>query len=159
MAIVPLVMVAINMVYAASAYPFEMAIRLYESYQVTGSRACCVDYCRPSVSLRQSLAVVLFGVSLWGVHMGITQDLLATIVVDTASTYLRGAAYGYFNHVSGVAMVLASVLGGLLWDGLGASFTFYASAMFCVIALIGLKGSDCSESVYINCDLAICAEQ
>ena len=71
--------------------------------------------------------------------MGITQGLLATMVADTAPADLRGTAYGFFNLMSGIAMLLASVIAGLLWDGLGASFTFYVGAGFCVIALIGLK--------------------
>lgn len=83
-------------------------------------------------------AVVLAGVALWGVHMGITQGLLATMVADTAPADLRGTAYGVFNLMSGIAMLVASVVAGLLWDRLGASFTFYASAVFCIVALIGL---------------------
>ena len=74
--------------------------------------------------------VVLAGVALWGVHMGITQGLLATMVADTAPADLRGTAYGFFNLVSGIAMLLASVVAGLLWDRLGASVTFYAGAVF-----------------------------
>jgi MFS family permease len=60
------------------------------------------------------------------------------MVADTAPDDLRGTAYGFFNLVSGLAMLVASVLAGLLWDHLGASFTFYAGAAFCVIALVGL---------------------
>ena len=82
--------------------------------------------------------VVLLGVALWGVHMGMTQGLLATMVANTAPADLRGTAYGFFNLMSGLAMLLASVLAGLLWDQLGAAFTFYAGAGFCVIALLGL---------------------
>lgn len=83
-------------------------------------------------------SVVLAGVALWGIHMGITQGLLATMVAGTAPSDLRGTAYGFFNLVSGLAMLLASVLAGLLWDHLGASSTFYAGAAFCIIALMGL---------------------
>jgi len=82
--------------------------------------------------------VVLAGVALWGIHMGITQGLLATMVADTAPADLRGTAYGFFNLVSGLAMLVASVLAGLLWDRFGASFTFYAGATFCAVALVGL---------------------
>jgi MFS family permease len=70
--------------------------------------------------------------------MGITQGLLATMVADTAPENLRGTAYGFFNLMSGLAMLLASALAGLLWDQLGASFTFYAGAGFCIIALVAL---------------------
>jgi MFS family permease len=60
------------------------------------------------------------------------------MVADTAPADLRGTAYGFFNLMSGVAMLIASALAGLLWDRLGAAFTFYAGAAFCVVALIGL---------------------
>ncbi len=73
---------------------------------------------------------VLLGVGLWGVHMGITQGLLARMVADVTPADLRGTAYGFFNLMSGLAMLVASVLAGLLWDSLGASFTFYAGAAF-----------------------------
>ena len=83
-------------------------------------------------------ATVLAGVALWGIHMGMTQGLLATMVADTAPADLRGTAYGFFNLVSGVAMLVASALAGWLWDRWGASFTFYAGAAFCALALVGL---------------------
>ena len=86
-------------------------------------------------------AAVLLGVSLWGIHMGITQGLLATMVADTAPADLRGTAYGVFNLVSGVAMLIASLLAGLLWDQLGGSATFYASAACAMIALVSLARS------------------
>jgi MFS family permease len=70
--------------------------------------------------------------------MGMTQGLLATMVADTAPEDLRGTAFGFFNLLSGVSMLVASVLAGLLWDQLGASFTFYAGAVFCALALAGI---------------------
>lgn len=81
---------------------------------------------------------VLVGVALWGVHMGITQGLLATMVAGAAPAELRGTAFGFFNLVSGIAMLIASAVAGLLWDQFGAAFTFYASFAFSLIALIGL---------------------
>ncbi len=81
---------------------------------------------------------MLAGVALWGIHMGITQGFLATMVADTAPADLRGTAFGFFNLVSGIAMLIASAVAGLLWDQLGASFTFYAGAVFCAVALLGL---------------------
>jgi len=86
-------------------------------------------------------SVVLLGVALWGIHMGATQGLLATMVANTAPADLRGTAYGFFNLISGLAMLLASALAGLLWDRLGAPSTFYAGAIFCLIALLGLAGA------------------
>ena len=81
---------------------------------------------------------VAVGVSLWGLHMGITQGLLATMVAGAAPEDLRGTAFGFFNLVSGISMLIASAVAGLLWDSFGASFTFYAGAIFAALALMGL---------------------
>ncbi|MDW4658019.1 MFS transporter, partial [Escherichia coli] len=81
---------------------------------------------------------VIAGVALWGIHMGITQGLLAAMVADTAPPDLLGTAYGFFNLVSGVAMLSASALAGWLWDSHGAAATFYAGAGFSIVTLVAL---------------------
>jgi MFS family permease len=86
----------------------------------------------------QGLPAVALGVALWGLHLGMTQGLLATMVADAAPAHLRGTAFGFFNLASGVAMLVASVLAGLLWDRLGAGVTFYAGAVFALAALLML---------------------
>jgi MFS family permease len=137
-ALVPLVMVAMSAVYAASAYPFgKLSDRVsHRSLLVLGLLVLiAADLVLASSS---HWSVLLAGVSLWGIHMGITQGLLARMVADTAPAHLRGTAYGLFNLVCGVALLIASVVAGLLWDQLGASFTFYAGAGFALLALLGL---------------------
>ncbi len=79
--------------------------------------------------------MVLAGVAVWGVHMGMTQRLLVVMVADTAPADLRGTAYGFFNLVSGVALLIASLVAGLLWDSLGAPSTFLTGAAFSAAAL------------------------
>ncbi len=137
-ALVPLVMVAMNIIYAASAYPFgKLSDRMSHTRMLALGLAVlvCADVV---LAHNDHWTTVLCGVMLWGVHLGITQGLLARMVADTTPAELRGTAYGFFNLLSGLAMLFASVLAGLLWDRLGAAFTFYAGAMFCVIAAIGL---------------------
>lgn len=137
-AFVPLVMVMMNIVYALSAYPFGKLSDRMSHKALLALGLIFLIAADLVLAISDHWSVVLAGVALWGVHMGMTQGLLATMVADTAPEDLRGTAYGFFNLVSGLAMLLASVLAGLLWDRLGASFTFYTGAMFCVIALIGL---------------------
>jgi MFS family permease len=81
------------------------------------------------------LGVVFAGVALWGLHMAMTQGLLAAMVADVAPADLRGTAYGFFNLFSGMAMLAASVVAGELWDRLGASLTFYGGGAFALLAL------------------------
>ena len=81
-------------------------------------------------------ARVWAGISLWGLHMAMTQGLLAAMVANTAPADLRGTAFGFFNLVSGIAMLIASGLAGVLWDQLGAAFSFAVGAVFSLIALM-----------------------
>jgi len=80
--------------------------------------------------------VTAFGVALWWLHMGMTQGVMAAMVAAAAPAELRGTAFGLFNLVSGIAMLVASVLAGLLWDRYGAPITFYAGAAFASAAFL-----------------------
>jgi MFS family permease len=85
-----------------------------------------------------SAVAVFAGVALWGLHMGFTQGLLATLVAATAPAHVRGTAFGLFNLATGVVLLLASIVAGLLWTRLGPSATFLAGAIFTAIATAGL---------------------
>jgi len=138
MAWIPLVLVVMNLVYAASAYPFGKLSDNMSHTKLLGIGLVVLVGADLVLAYADSWAVVFLGVALWGLHMGITQGLLATMVADTAPDDQRGTAFGFFNLFSGLMMLVASVLAGLLWDHLGPSFTFYAGAFFSVLALIGL---------------------
>lgn len=150
-ALVPLVMVAMNLIYALSAYPFGKLSDRMSHTKLLALGLIVLIAADVVLASDDHWWVVLVGVALWGVHMGITQGLLATMVADTAPVDLRGTAYGFFNLVSGVAMLVASVVAGLLWDRLGASFTFYAGAIFCVVALAGLAWQSAVRVVKVYC--------
>ena len=138
LALVPLVMVAMNVIYAASAYPFGKLSDRMRHKSLLALGLLVLIAADLVLAHDGHWSTVLAGVALWGIHLGMTQGLLATMVADTAPADLRGTAFGMFNLVSGVAMLVASALAGLLWEQLGASFTFLASAAFCALALLGL---------------------
>jgi MFS family permease len=137
-ALVPLVMVWMNVIYAASAYPFgKLSDRV--SHRKLLALGLSVLIAADLVLARSvGWALIVPGVALWGVHMGITQGLFARMVADASPGDLRGTAYGFFNLTSGIAMLAASGVAGLLWARLGAAFTFYAGAAFGTMALVGL---------------------
>jgi MFS family permease len=78
------------------------------------------------------------GVALWGLHMGFTQGLLTTLIAETAPAELRGTAFGMFNLVTGIALLIASVIAGALWDIAGPQATFIAGAVFSLLTIAGL---------------------
>src|SRR5664280_1769643 len=137
-ALTPLVMVAMNLIYAVSAYPFgKLSDRVRHTWLLAFGLIVLIA---ADLVLAHSnhWSTLLAGVALWGIHMGMTQGLLATMVADTAPADLRGTAYGVFNLLSGVAMLIASGIAGWLWDRHGAEETFYGGAVFSLIALLGL---------------------
>jgi MFS family permease len=137
-ALVPLVMVAMNLIYALSAYPFGKLSDQMSHMRLLTLGLLVLIAADLVLATNDHWGVVLLGVGLWGLHMGMTQGLLATMVADAAPADLRGTAFGFFNLASGLAMLIASILAGFLWDQFGASFTFYAGAVFCGIAVMGL---------------------
>lgn len=138
LALVPLVMVAMNLVYSLSAYPFgKLSDRVSRQRLLLAGLAVLV-LADLVLAASAHWTGLLLGVALWGLHMGMTQGLLAALVADAAPVDLRGTAYGFFNLVSGVAMLLASVLAGLLWQWFGPAWTFGAGAVFCVLTMLGM---------------------
>lgn len=138
MALVPLVMVAMNMVYASSAYPFgKLSDKVSHTALLAGGLAVLMG-ADLVLALSTHWTGILAGIALWGVHLGMTQGLLTTLVSLAAPADLRGTAFGFFNLVSGLAMLLASLIAGAVWTRFGAAFTFYAGAGFCALALLAL---------------------
>src|SRR4029077_17242825 len=85
------------------------------------------------LAVAPNLPIVMAGVAVWGLHMGMTQGLLAALVADEAPQNLRGTAFGVFNFVSGIALLLASITAGALWELVGPHATFMAGAVFTMI--------------------------
>lgn len=138
LALIPLVLVLMNVVYALVAYPFgKLADRLDRGALLATGFGVLV-LADLVLALPGGLPGLAAGVMLWGLHMGMTQGLLAALVADAAPASLRGTAFGMFNLVSGVALLLASVLAGGLWQRIGPQATFLAGAAFAALALLGL---------------------
>ena len=132
----PLVLIGMNLIYAALAYPFgKLADRMSHTTLLAWGLVALIA-ADALLAWHNQGAVLWAGIALWGLHMAMTQGLLATMVADTAPDDLRGTAYGFFNLMSGLALLLASVVAGLLWDQLGASVTFIAGAVFSGVTLV-----------------------
>jgi MFS family permease len=138
MALVPVVLVAMNIAYAVSAYPAGVWSDQAGRRVVLLAGVGVLVLADVVLALASTIWIVMVGVVLWGLHMGLTQGLLATMVTDAAPETLRGTAFGAFNLVSGLAMLAASVLAGVLWDRFGPTGTFAAGAAFSLMSLIGL---------------------
>ena len=137
-ALVPIVMIVMNLVYAAVAAPAGALSDHLDKRLMLALGLGVLVLADLALALLPSIGGVLIGVVLWGLHMGMTQGLLATLVADAAPARLRGTAFGVFNLASGVTLLLASSLAGLLWSAFGPGATFLAGAGFATVSVIGV---------------------
>ncbi|TKU70469.1 MFS transporter [Citrobacter sp. wls710] len=136
---IPLVMVAMNLVYSLSAYPFGKMSDSMNHTRMLQAGLLVLIAADITLALSHHWSTLLIGVGLWGIHMGMTQGLLAAMIAHTAPAELRGTAFGMFNLISGIALLLASTGAGILWETMGAASTFYAGAVICAIVLAGMR--------------------
>src|SRR5262249_55404226 len=137
-AYVPFVMVVMNVVYTASAYPAGWLSDRIDRRWVLSAGAVVLLIADIVLAEAGQTSTLLMGVGLWGLHMGLTQGLFTALVADAAPVELRGTAFGVFSLASGIALLAASIVAGAVWDIIGASATFYASAGFASLTLLGL---------------------
>jgi len=137
-ALVPLVMVVMNVVYSVVSTPAGQWSDRIDRRIVLAISLAALIAADLVLALFDSVLGALIGAALWGLHMGLSQGLFAALVADTAPVSMRGTAFGVFNLASGVAMLAASALAGFLWTLYGAQATFLSGAVFAALALVGL---------------------
>ena len=133
----PLVLVVMGVAYSLSAYPAGVLSDRLPRHQVLAAGMVLLVLADLALALLPGLWGLALGAALWGLHMGCTQGLLNAMVADTVPADLRGTAFGVFHLLAGVALLLASVIAGALWDRLGHEGTFIAGAVFAVVAMLG----------------------
>lgn len=134
----PIVLVVMNVVYALGAFPAGIVSDRHSARVLLGWGLVCLVMADLILALVPGLVAAFAGIALWGLHMALTQGLMAKLVADHAPENMRGSAYGLFNLATGITMLAASVVAGLLWDQFGMGATFAAGAVFAGGALIML---------------------
>jgi MFS family permease len=136
--LVPAVLVVMNVVYSLASYPAGVLADHGGRYRVLVMGVGFLVLADLVLAFAPGIGGVAAGVALWGLHMGFTQGLLATLVADTSPPELRGTAFGMFNLLTGGALLAASVVAGILWDTIGARSTFMSGALLATASLLGL---------------------
>jgi MFS family permease len=138
LALVPAVLVLMNVFYALSSYPAGVLSDNGSRTNVLTIGLLLLVAADLVLALAPGLVGVAVGVVLWGLHMGFSQGLLSALIADTAPPELRGTAFGMLNLMMGVALLAASIIAGALWDAVGPQATFLGGAAFAAVACIGL---------------------
>ena len=136
LALIPLVFVWMNLVYALTATPAGILSDKIGRVNVLLCGLAALVLADLALAFISGMGGVVIGVGLWGLYLGFSQGLLSALVADTAPPDLRGTAFGLFNLVSGGALLAASVLAGWLWYDFGPTATFAAGAVFSALAIL-----------------------
>jgi MFS family permease len=133
-ALVPLVLVAMNVTYAIVATPAGVLSDRIGRRGLLLAGIAVLVLADLVLAFLPNLAATFVGIALWGVYLGLTQGLLSALVADVAPADRRGTAFGVFNLVTGAVLLIASFVAGVLWDWLGPAVTFAAGAAFAAAA-------------------------
>jgi len=133
---IPLVLVVMSGAYMLSAYPAGRLSDRLPRTAVLAAGMAVLAVANIALALAEGYAMLFAGIALWGLHMGLTQGILASLIADVAPVEYRGTAFGVFSLVSGAGLLAASVLAGLLWDVVNPAATFVAGAVVAVIATV-----------------------
>ncbi|HHT8903431.1 MFS transporter [Burkholderia cenocepacia] len=132
---IPAVMVVMSLAYSLSAYPVGILSDRLDRRLLLAIGMALLIAADLLLGIGKSIPSMFIGVAVWGLHMGFTQGILATMVSETSPATLRGTAFGVFNLASGMCMLPASAIAGGLWERFGASVTFLAGAALVAIPL------------------------
>jgi MFS family permease len=131
----PLVLIAMNLVYSVGAYPFGKLSDTMNHKTLLGAGLAMLIAADILLAMAGQGPLLWGGIALWGLHMAMTQGLLSAMVAEASPPDLHGSAFGFFNLVSGIAMLMASALAGWLWDQWGPAATFEAGAVLAALAV------------------------
>jgi MFS family permease len=132
----PIVLILMGVVFSLSAYPVGLLADRMDRGTLLALGFIALIIAELLLANASHYGLALAGIAVWGAHLGLTQGLLSTLVADSAPDHLRGTAFGIFNLANGIALLIASMVAGALWQTLGASMTFYAGASFATAALV-----------------------
>jgi MFS family permease len=151
LALIPLVFVWMNLVYALTATPAGILSDRIGRVNVLLCGLAALVVADLMLAFVPGLGGVIAGVGLWGLYMGLSQGLLSALVADTAPEDLRGTAFGLFNLVTGGALLVASVVAGWLWHAFGPTATFSAGAVLSGLAILfmafGIKAGPIADGL------------
>jgi MFS family permease len=137
--LVPLALVAMNVAYVLSAYPAGALSDRMPRARLLGYGCGVLVAANACLAWGDTLGWALAGTALWGLHMGLSEGLIAAMVADHAPAELRGTGFGVLHFVRGVLLIAASALAGGLWTFAGPAPVFVAGGAFALATLLALR--------------------
>jgi MFS family permease len=91
----------------------------------------------PFLSFATQTVTLVVGAVVWGAAMGVHESTLRAAVADLVPAHRRGAGYGMFTAIYGLAWLAGAVVIGALYDrGIGAATTFIVAVQAVALLLL-----------------------
>lgn len=85
-----------------------------------------------------NIPTMVIGIILLGLHMGITQGLLCTLIADAIPAHLRGTAFAIYYLSTGTAVLIGNPIAGRLSTDFGTFAPFLGGATFITLSILAL---------------------
>jgi MFS family permease len=141
--LIPLGLIIMSLVYAVVSYPIASIVDCTIKVRMLlgGFLLHAIIYFGMAVASTDAQIWFLF--ALYGLHLAMTQGLIMSLIDRAVPASTRGTAFSIFNITLGVTLLVANLLAGFCWQGVGSGFTFAIGAFFaCVATIVLLVGSD-----------------
>jgi len=132
---IPIVFVVMNAAYAIVAIPFGHLADKVGFFILIVYGFLILVLSDIILALTNSVGWMFVGIIFWGIHLGMTQGLLLAMIAKLSPLELRGASFGLFHAITGVALFIASLIAGYLWQYYNSGLIFFVSA---IITSVGI---------------------
>lgn len=141
LAYAPLALVVMNLAYVVSAYPAGVLSDRMPRQHLLVVGCVVMIVADLLLAFSDAPALIFLGIAAWGLHMGLTEGLLAALTADHAPAELRATAFGVISLVRGLMLLIASMLAGFLWSRFGAAATFGVGAAFATLTAVAASAA------------------
>ncbi len=136
LALIPMVLILVHLVASFASYPMGLLADRANKRMLLVAGFLVLILADMMLALGQGLTAIMIGIALWGLHLGVSQGLLAALVAETAPSELRATGFGVFNLINGLTLLLASLVAGILWQQFGPAATFWTSGAVAATGLV-----------------------
>ncbi len=131
----PLVLILMNAGAALSAYPAGVISDRIGRRGLLLAGIVVLIVADALLALAQGTVMVVVASGIWGLHLGMMSGLLSAEVAATVPDDIRATAFGVFNFGTGIALMLASGIAGVVWEVFSPEATFWLGGGLSVLAL------------------------
>lgn len=127
-----------NLVAALSSYPAGNLSDKLGRRNILALSFCIFAVTYLGFATSSNILIIALLFILYGAYQGIFRAVGKAMATDLIPSDLRSTGIGIYSTVIGLTSLIASIVGGFLWDKINPSATFFYGVVFSVAGIIAL---------------------